>query len=63
MPNIILEPWLTSNQLWLQYFLIQKKTPDISRVEAKISQSYLTASLSALPGLNAGTLLAGIWIS
>lgn len=26
-------------------------------------KAYLTASLSAFPGLNAGTLLAGIWIS
>lgn len=28
-----------------------------------VKLNYLTASFKALPGLNAGTLLAGIWIS
>ncbi len=38
-----------------------KQKPLIS--QGFLSTDYLTASLSALPGLNAGTLLAEIWIS
>ncbi len=40
-----------------------RKTPVALEPQAFIQPYYLTASFNALPGLNAGTLLAGISIS
>lgn len=43
-----------------------KKRPSNTQASScviKVIINYLTASFKALPGLNAGTLLAGIWIS
>ena len=44
-------------------FLLGNKSTCSPRATSAFQLSYLTASFNALPGLNAGTLLAGISIS